>query len=341
MCRARVPAPVPRIILWRGRFATISSISGITALRPRSIMLWPPILTTFAQGRIAKSGVCSVARCNVRSLSDSVTSRLPRSVSIELSPFIPRYPLAPLSLGEPEHPHLEPVSLKKNRVERTELGLRPGAERAQGVLAGRPRQLRKTRAARVTLQKGPRAALDGPACDDLLGRARCGRGEIGGGLLAPAASPRLRHPLRHPLMEQLVEPLLQTLVNAVLRCRRAADDHRAAGLQHPARLVDKRARIGKIAEHRDQQHRVKAGGGKRQGAAIRLDEARALAVARPVGEDSQHPSGKIGSDIVVAGHDERPAEAAGARAYIENAGPIDIRDSLQHGSADRLRHPTR
>src|SRR4051795_11683554 len=259
MCRARVPAPVPRIILWRGRFATISSISGITALRPRSMILWPPILTTFAQGRIAKSEVYSVARCNVRSLSDSVTSRLPRSVSIELSPFIPRYPLAPLSLSESEHPHLEPVSLKKNRIERTELGLRPGAERAQGVLAGRPRQLRKTRAARVTLQKGPRAALDGPACDDLLGRARCGRGEIGGGLLAPVALPRLRH----PLMEQPVKPLLQTLVNAVLRCRRTADDHYAVGSQNPACLVDKRARIGKIAEHRDQQHRVKAGCGER------------------------------------------------------------------------------
>src|SRR5882724_6246619 len=61
MWRARVPAPVPRIILCRSRLATISSTSGYTALRPRSMMLWPPILTTLTHGRMAKSGVFSVA----------------------------------------------------------------------------------------------------------------------------------------------------------------------------------------------------------------------------------------------------------------------------------------
>src|SRR5690242_7909707 len=73
MCRARVPAPVPRIILWRSRLETISSTTGQTAPRPRSMMLWPPIFTTFTQGRIARLGVASLARCSVASLSDPLT----------------------------------------------------------------------------------------------------------------------------------------------------------------------------------------------------------------------------------------------------------------------------
>jgi hypothetical protein len=62
--RFRSPAwrrQLPRTILWRPRLATISSISSATAARPRSMMLCPPILTTFIHGRMAKSGVASVA----------------------------------------------------------------------------------------------------------------------------------------------------------------------------------------------------------------------------------------------------------------------------------------
>src|SRR5437870_4124766 len=121
MWRARVPAPVPRIILCAGRLATISSINGITAARPRSMMLWPPILTTLTQGRIAKSGVSSVARRRVGSVSDSETSRWPRGVSIELSPLR----IVWLSLREPEQLDFEAVGLGKHCVEGAELRLGP------------------------------------------------------------------------------------------------------------------------------------------------------------------------------------------------------------------------
>ena len=84
MWRARVPAPVPRIILCRCKFVTISSTSGITATRPRSMILWPPILITLAQGRMAKSGVLAVARISDASLSEPPAKRLPSSVSIVL-----------------------------------------------------------------------------------------------------------------------------------------------------------------------------------------------------------------------------------------------------------------
>ena len=69
--------------MWRGKFATISSTTGISPARPRSMMLWPPILTTLAQGRMAKSGVSAVARMIDASLREPLTSRLPRSVSKE------------------------------------------------------------------------------------------------------------------------------------------------------------------------------------------------------------------------------------------------------------------
>src|SRR5229473_2768985 len=138
MCLARVPAPVPRIILCRGRLATISSISGMTAARPRSMMLWPPILTTLTHGRIAKSGVSSVARCNVGSVSDSPTSRLPSAVSMELSALC----IAGLFLGKPEKLDLEPVDLGKDGVERAEFRLRPQRELAQRRLARGARQSR-------------------------------------------------------------------------------------------------------------------------------------------------------------------------------------------------------
>ena len=46
------------------------------------MMLWPPIFTTLAQGRIAKFGVASVACCSAMSLSEPLTRRLPSSVSI-------------------------------------------------------------------------------------------------------------------------------------------------------------------------------------------------------------------------------------------------------------------
>src|SRR3954453_4519767 len=152
MGRARVPAPVPRIILWRGRFATISSISGITALRPRSMMLWPPILTTFAQGRMAKSGVASVARWSVASLSDPLTSRRPSSLS-------PASALPCISAIQPfsksENPQLERVPLGKNGVKRAERRRRPSTQHAQRFLPDRLGQRGKPGAGPSAIQKGP------------------------------------------------------------------------------------------------------------------------------------------------------------------------------------------
>jgi hypothetical protein len=46
------------------------------------MMLWPPILTTFPQGRMAKSGVAAVARWIAASLNEPLTSRRPSSLSM-------------------------------------------------------------------------------------------------------------------------------------------------------------------------------------------------------------------------------------------------------------------
>src|SRR5437763_1727601 len=93
-CRARVPAPVPMIILWSGRLATSSSIIGSTADRPRSIMLWPPILTTLASGRIRTVGCSPVRSSSPSRVSESSTSASPSSVrgesSIRPAPTIDR-----------------------------------------------------------------------------------------------------------------------------------------------------------------------------------------------------------------------------------------------------------
>ena len=61
----------------------LQETTGISAARPRSMMLWPPILTTLAQGRMAKSGVSAVARMIDASLKEPPTRRLPSAVSIE------------------------------------------------------------------------------------------------------------------------------------------------------------------------------------------------------------------------------------------------------------------
>src|SRR5215210_2257348 len=80
-CRARVPAPVPMIILWLPRFSTISSIRGKTAARPRSMMLCPPILITLASGRIWMTGLSSVRARSSGSVRLPVTSACPSSFS--------------------------------------------------------------------------------------------------------------------------------------------------------------------------------------------------------------------------------------------------------------------
>src|ERR1700724_1895843 len=80
-CRARVPAPWPRIIWCRPRLATISSISGKTAARPRSMKLWPPILTTLAWGRMWMGAGRPVRASSSVSDSEPSTSAWPSSVS--------------------------------------------------------------------------------------------------------------------------------------------------------------------------------------------------------------------------------------------------------------------
>jgi hypothetical protein len=92
---ARVPAPVARTILWRPRLATISSISGATAARPRSMMLCPPILTTFIHGRLGKSGVASVALWVATSLDASArsTAEIMTPVKLEIRPHRGQAPL--------------------------------------------------------------------------------------------------------------------------------------------------------------------------------------------------------------------------------------------------------
>src|ERR1051326_8440352 len=102
-------------------------MSGATALRPRSMMLWPPILTTLTQGRIARFGVASVAFWMAASVSDEPTSRRPRSVS---RPGSGVSGIRDLPRGEGEGPEFERVRLHRRRVERAELGRRPFGEAA-------------------------------------------------------------------------------------------------------------------------------------------------------------------------------------------------------------------
>src|SRR5215467_1960735 len=79
------------IILCLGRFSTISSISGSTASPPRSMRLCPPILMTFASGRIWITGCRSSRAISSSSVSLPITSaEVSRSkVSLSISRLLP------------------------------------------------------------------------------------------------------------------------------------------------------------------------------------------------------------------------------------------------------------
>src|SRR5262249_29317388 len=73
------------IILCLGRFSTISSISGSTASRPRSMKLCPPILMTFASGRIWITGCRSSRAISSSSVSLPITSAEVNRSKVSLS----------------------------------------------------------------------------------------------------------------------------------------------------------------------------------------------------------------------------------------------------------------
>src|SRR5205085_5627173 len=68
------------IILWSGRLATSSSMSGNTAARLRSMKLWPPILMTLASGRIRSVGWRPVSAIRASSVSEPLPRAWPSSV---------------------------------------------------------------------------------------------------------------------------------------------------------------------------------------------------------------------------------------------------------------------
>jgi hypothetical protein len=89
-------------------------------------------------------------------------------------------------------------------------------------------------------------------------------------------------------------------------------------------------------EYLHQQHRIKTRVGERQLATIRLDKACPSAIGTPIGEDPEHPAGKIDADIVIAGRNKRPANAPGTRSEIEEARPVHSADRRQDCAPDRV-----
>src|SRR5262249_8203010 len=151
-----------RIILWRSRLATISSTTGATAARPRSMMLWPPIFTTLTQGRMAKLGVRSVASWMAASLSDPLTRRRPGSVRMSLEVMscmrgVPR--------GEGENLQLEGVLLADGSIEPAEGRCRPIGEGGERFLGGGRRQCGKAGGGALPVEVAPGRALGAPARD--------------------------------------------------------------------------------------------------------------------------------------------------------------------------------
>src|SRR4029077_12376753 len=62
-----MPAPVVMSSLWSAKASTSSSTTGRIASRPRSMIEWPPIFTTFSQGRSLMTGRPVTGRTRSRS----------------------------------------------------------------------------------------------------------------------------------------------------------------------------------------------------------------------------------------------------------------------------------
>src|ERR1700681_3258137 len=102
------------------------------------MMLCPPILMTLTHGRMAWSGVASVAFWIAASLSDPPARRRPSAVSMALSGASGMSATRPFL--EPEDPQLEFMPLGQGPVERTERLCRPFAQPAHRLVLHRRRQ---------------------------------------------------------------------------------------------------------------------------------------------------------------------------------------------------------
>ena len=111
-------------------------------------------------------------------------------------------------------------------------------------------------------------------------------------------------------------------VDALAGCHRSAEHQRPVRSQHPSPFIDKPAPISQPTENLHQQYRVEDCIGERQRTAVPLYQRRPMTVVAAAGKDSKHTVGKIDTDIIVAGRDERPADPPGTRAEVEQARPL-------------------
>ena len=204
------------------------------------------------------------------------------------------------------------------------------ASAAQRVLARRPAGSAAKRApVRCRSMKRARRALRAP-----------GRGRDGAAARRRSAERVARRP-RATLRRSIATPALGEKLAS--RCFMRASSpsagatvrpisRRAVRPQHAPRLGEHAAPAAHAAEHLDQQHGVERGVAERQALAVGLHE-RAARAAR-ARELAQHAEREVDADIVVARRDERPADAAGAGAEVEQArrGDAGSRRARRRGS---------
>jgi hypothetical protein len=130
---------------------------------------------------------------------------------------------------------------------------------------------------------------------------------------------------------------LHPCVDPVLRCHHPTHEKRPAGKQHPHRFTQQPTPAVCPAQHLHQQHRIKRPVAERQPPPIGLHEPGA---AKPGGESLQHAERQVSRDIVIAGRNERPADASRTRAQIQQA-RLGRQSGPQHGVPYRFGHTVR
>src|SRR6476660_4633319 len=99
------------------------------------MMLWPPIFTTFAQGRIVKLCVFSVACCNAASVKEAESNcvpSVPGAVALSIL-FIFDFQRSYLKSFEFKNIQFKGAVFRMSCVQRTKGGLSPVVQSRQGL----------------------------------------------------------------------------------------------------------------------------------------------------------------------------------------------------------------
>jgi hypothetical protein len=164
----------------------------------------------------------------------------------------------------------------------------------------------------MAIEERARTALGPPASPDEMTGGAGNRSQMSLGVLARVLP-------FEPCAKQRGEMLPHSRINAVVGRHHSAEHQRPVRSQHPSGLIDEPAPISQATEDLHQHDCVEDRISERQRATVRPDQPPEVTAAAAASEGPKHTVGKIDTDIIIAGRNERPADPPGTRAEVEQA----------------------